>query len=170
MLTRLQGSSEPNLSFVKRLGARAAQNSIIMNLDGVNSIASSSRRSIIGRFRRLAPWMLVVWVLYWSGAAFVPIAGILESAAPGLQGSAATLQPYETDTESPGSRPGVDLADADTIALTDAKLSHSTPVQPDLCAARFAVHASAPVALGGVSERWSIPPPDFLLVFQRFLL
>ena len=129
-----------------------------------------SRRLVALWFRRLAPWMLVLWVLYWSGAAFVPIAGILGSAAPFPQGSVATLQPYETDTESPGSRPDVDLADADTIALTDAKLSRSTPVQPDLCVVRFAVHASAPVALAGAYERWSIPPPDILLVFQRLLL
>ncbi len=170
LLAHRQGSSEPNLSFVKRLGALAAQNSIIMNVHGVKSIASQSRRSLMGRFRRMAPWMLLVWVLYWSAAALVPIVGILASAAAGSQSSGATFHQYQGDTESPGSRPGVDLADADTVALTDVKSSHSTPVQPDLCVARFAVHASAPVALAGASERWSVPPPDFLLVFQRLLL
>jgi hypothetical protein len=169
MLAHLQGVSEPNLILIKRLGTRATEN-FMMDQYGVNPSACSSRRSVIGRLRRMAPWMLFVWVLYWSAAALVPIAGILASAAAGSQSSDATFHQYQGDTESPGSRPGVDLADADTIALTDAKLSHSTPVQPDLCVARFAVHASAPVALAGASERWSVPPPDFLLVFQRFLL
>ena len=124
----------------------------------------------MGRLLRCAPWTLVVWLLYWIATAFVPIAGIVVSAAPGTGDFVATIHAYKGDTEFPESPVPIDLADADTMAVTESNPPHVPPAEPSACNTWFFAHAPTRLALARAPALRSIPPPDFLRAFQRLRL